>query len=92
MAQTECVIGMKQELKMTKETTTTVTYPMVSAIFKAEEFVKDSKGFTTVNEIQKMFLTEFYNPSLSDLSRIHEIESIAHNKATVIRQEKQDPT
>ena len=71
---------------MTKETTTTVTYPIVSAIFKAEEFVKDSKGFTTVNEIQKKFLAEFYSPSLSDLSRIDEIESIAHIEASVINQ------
>lgn len=77
---------MASEPKMTTKTTTAVTYPMVSAILKADEFVEKSKGFTLSNEIQKMFVKEFYNPSLSDLSRMDEIESIAHIDANVINQ------
>ncbi|MHA1882742.1 MAG: hypothetical protein ACTSUO_06820, partial [Candidatus Thorarchaeota archaeon] len=62
----------------------TVTYPIVSAVMKAEEFIQDSKGFLPSNDIQRIFLAEFYKQSLSDISRMDEIESFAHTQATVI--------
>lgn len=73
--------------RMKSKTTLTVTYPIVSALLKADEFLgSKSQGFSHVNEMQKRFLEEFYQVSRSDLSRFShdEIESIASAKSDEI--------
>ncbi|MBN2230515.1 MAG: hypothetical protein JW779_13085 [Candidatus Thorarchaeota archaeon] len=54
-----------------------VTYPMVSALLKAEEFLRNTDGLVPTNDTQKIFIKEFYNSCKSDIPKIHEIESIA---------------
>ena len=69
---------------MKSKTTCTVTYPLVSALLKADETLGPVfQGFSPVNGTQERFLEEFYQASKGDLSRFSddEIESIASTKS-----------
>ena len=54
-----------------------VTYPIVSAVLKAEEFLKNTDSLTPANETQKIFVENYYNSCKGDIPKIGEIESIA---------------
>ena len=54
-----------------------VTYPIVSAVLKAEEFLKNTDSLTPANETQKIFVEDYYNSCKGDIPIISEIESIA---------------
>ena len=54
-----------------------VTYPIVSAVLKAEEFLKSADGLSPANDAQKTFIDQFYNSCKGDIPNIKEIESIA---------------
>ena len=72
---------------MKSKTTCTVTYPLVSALLKADETLGPVfQGFSPVNGTQERFLEEFYQASKGDLSRFSddEIESIASTKSDEI--------
>jgi hypothetical protein len=72
---------------MESKTTCAVTYPIVSALLRADEFLAPKfQGFSPVNETQEAFLNQFYRPSKDDLSRFSddEIESIASTKSDEI--------
>ncbi len=71
-------------IPMKSKTTCAVTYPIVAALLKADEFLGPKfQGFSPVNAMQERFLKEFYEASRSDLSRFSEdeIESIASTKS-----------
>lgn len=69
------------------KTKCTVTYPIVSALVKAEEFLKGKLNkITPTNDYQKKFIEDFYHPSKKDVSKLKEgeIESIADTSAKKI--------
>ncbi len=53
-----------------------VTYPIVSAVLKAQEFLK-SADTSPASDTQKTFIDEFYNSCKGDIPKISEIESVA---------------
>lgn len=71
---------------MTRGTTCIVTYPIVSALAKAVEFLKDVKELTGVNDKQQKFLSEIYAHCKDEIPKIEEIESIADLDVSVINE------
>jgi hypothetical protein len=69
---------------MTKETSVVVTYPIVSALLAAEEFIKDAEGWKPINDAQKEFLEEVHTLCKGEIPSIEEIESIANTEVEVI--------
>jgi hypothetical protein len=63
--------------KMTSETQTLVTYPISSAIEKANQFLEKVESITTTNDVQKEFVDQIHAYCKGDIHRIKEIESIA---------------
>jgi hypothetical protein len=69
------------------KTTSTVTYPIVSALLMAEEFLGDKfTKLTPTNEMQKTLLESIYRPSRNDVTRLseEEVKSIADKSSEVI--------
>ena len=56
---------------------TTVVYPIVTALVKAEEIIGPKRDWQTVNPTQTLFLKDFFAPCRAESSSISEIESIA---------------
>lgn len=56
---------------------TTVVYPIVTALVKAEEIIGPKRTWHAVNRTQKLFLQEFFEPCRRESGSIAEIESIA---------------
>lgn len=56
---------------------TTVIYPIVAALVKAEEIIGPERTWHPVNDTQRLFLKEFFEPCRQECSSIREIESIA---------------
>ncbi len=56
---------------------TTVIYPIVTALVKAEEIIGPERAWQAVNSIQALFLSEFLAPCRQESLSIAEIESIA---------------
>lgn len=54
-----------------------VTYPIVSAVLEAEEFLKSGDSLSPANDTQKTFIDQFYNSCKGNIPKISEIESIA---------------
>lgn len=57
--------------------TTTVTYPIVAALVKAEDILGLDRLWEGVNSTQQRFLEEFFAACRGEIVRIPEIESIA---------------
>ena len=55
---------------------TTVIYPIVAALAKAEEILGPQPNWWAVNKTQELFLKEFFAPCYAESSSIAEIESI----------------
>ncbi|MDF1540873.1 MAG: hypothetical protein P1Q69_18390 [Candidatus Thorarchaeota archaeon] len=73
--------------KMTSETTTIVTYPIVGAIRQIEEFLKKEspvERWEENNEVLQLFMKEIYAICKSEIPLIPEIESIANLDVNVI--------
>lgn len=68
---------MTDSNERTDKTRCEVTYPIVSALLKAEEFLKIANGLIPKNDTQKAFVDEFYNSCKYDIPKISEIESVA---------------
>lgn len=64
-------------MRETSKTTTVVTYPIVSALVKAEDFLRKEASLRPTSSIQKEFIEDFYDTSKDDVPKIKEIESIA---------------
>ena len=73
----ECSRKMTKPNEKLDETRCMVTYPIVSAVLKAEEFLKNTDSLTPANETQKIFVEDYYNSCKGDIPIISEIESIA---------------
>src|SRR5215469_16290866 len=56
---------------------TTVIYPIVTALVKAEETIEPQRTWEAVNSQQERFLTAFFTSCRQESSSIEEIESIA---------------
>jgi len=56
---------------------TTVVYPIVTALLKAEEIIGAQRTWRSVNPMQERFLKEFFTPARAESLSIAEIESIA---------------
>ncbi|HEX7733224.1 MAG TPA: hypothetical protein VF458_00120 [Ktedonobacteraceae bacterium] len=56
---------------------TTVIYPVVTALVKAEEIIGPQRSWQSVNRRQELFLKEFFAPCRRESGSIAEIESIA---------------
>lgn len=56
---------------------TTVVYPIVTALVKAEEIIGSGRPWRVANRMQERFLTEFFEPCRRESGSIAEIESIA---------------
>jgi hypothetical protein len=56
---------------------TTVIYPIVTALVKAEEIIGPERAWQPVNRTQALFLSEFFAPRRPESLSINEIESIA---------------
>lgn len=63
---------------------TTVMYPVVAALVKAEEEIGPGRDWQTTNETQALFLKEFFVPCRDESRSIKEIESIAAPSADKI--------
>lgn len=72
---------MTDPSERTDNTRCMVTYPIVSAVLKAEEFLKSADSLSPATDTQKTFIEEFYNSCKSDVPKINEIESIADTNA-----------
>ncbi|TFG27158.1 hypothetical protein EU527_18895, partial [Candidatus Thorarchaeota archaeon] len=68
---------MTDSTERTNRTRCEVTYPIVSALLKAEEFLKCADNLIPINQTQKTFVEEFYNSCKKEIPKIKEIESIA---------------
>jgi len=56
---------------------TTVIYPIVAALVKAEEIIGPQPDWQPINDTQRLFLREFFAPGRAESCSISEIESIA---------------
>src|SRR5579883_1828827 len=56
---------------------TTVVYPMITALVKAEEIIGPQRQWEAVNEQQRQFLRDFFQPARQESASLEEIESIA---------------
>src|SRR6266567_1012163 len=56
---------------------TTVIYPIVTALVKAEEIIGPERAWQAVNSTQALFLSEFFASCRQESLSIAEIESIA---------------
>jgi Serpin (serine protease inhibitor) len=56
---------------------TTVIYPIITALAKAEEIIGPERAWQAVNRTQALFLSEFFVPCRQESLSIAEIESIA---------------
>ncbi len=56
---------------------TTVIYPTIAALVKAEEIIGPERPWQTVNQTQALFLNRFFAPYRGESLSITEIESIA---------------
>jgi hypothetical protein len=56
---------------------TTVIYPIITALVKAEEIIGPERAWQTANRTQALFLSEFFAPCRQEGLSIAEIESIA---------------
>jgi hypothetical protein len=54
-----------------------VTYPLVTALVKAEEFLGVHRTWRAMNNLQTRFLTEIFAPCRAEGMKIPEIESVA---------------
>ncbi|TFG98869.1 hypothetical protein E4H12_04740 [Candidatus Thorarchaeota archaeon] len=72
--------------KMSTKTQTLVVYPISSALRQAELFLKNVKGVTTANDIQKKFIDEIHAHCKEEISKIKEIESIANTNNKIINE------
>src|SRR6185312_11494132 len=63
---------------------TTVVYPLVTALLKAEEIIGPERNWHAVNAMQTRFLKEFFLPGREESLSIAEIESIASFTAAEI--------
>ncbi|MHA1961758.1 MAG: hypothetical protein ACW99U_16165 [Candidatus Thorarchaeota archaeon] len=75
---------MTRQSNLTKETSVVVTYPIVSALLAAEEFIKDASGWKPINDSQREFMEEVHTLCKGELPSITEIESIAHTDVEFI--------
>lgn len=57
--------------------TTTVTYPIVAALVKAEDILGLDRIWEAINSTQQRFLKEFFAACRDEVGRIPEIESVA---------------
>ncbi|MBD3408456.1 MAG: hypothetical protein GF411_20200 [Candidatus Lokiarchaeota archaeon] len=74
-------------MEYTNETTVHVTYPIVGAIYAAEIFIRKNESggkWNPTSDIQRHFMSDFYEQCKSEIPTISEIESIADRDVSVI--------
>ncbi|TXT54579.1 MAG: hypothetical protein BAJATHORv1_60075 [Candidatus Thorarchaeota archaeon] len=71
----------------TNKTSVHVTYPIVGALYAAERFIGKTESvekWNSTSDIQRHFMSDFYEKCKSEIPKIPEIESIADRDVSVI--------